>query len=252
MKKIVKKNLTSNSIVNKLLVTNMQLSDKLNNKDTCIDLFKDLYRHSQLTKDDLYYVLYEIFNIRENLSQFDESTVLTIAQLGFEHEQILNSKFTNVKRYFADHYLYLDTLLEDHDEEVRDRAHRQVISYDRMTKSSNSMQRVFDALNLRDYLSVSCISTKGYHAVISKPVIWSDLNRGVSIKIEENQDQYRVQIQIDKPVTYNFAHDTLQKLAQYNMTVERSEYIDSVRLKNLNVNFEVLIDFLDWFFADSI
>ena len=54
MKTLQKKNLTQNQMINKLLVANTQLSDKVNDKDTFIDLIEHLYSYSHLTKADLH------------------------------------------------------------------------------------------------------------------------------------------------------------------------------------------------------
>ena len=252
MKKLQKKDLTNSNLINKLLVANTQLSDKINDEDTFIDLLEHLYSHSHLTKDDLHKMLYETFDIHKNLNQFDEQTVLTIAKMGFEHEQILHSNFVDVKRYFADHYLYLDTLLKDDDEEVRDDAKRQLISFERMANSSESMQQLFNALNLRNYLSVYCITDERYYARVMKPVVWSSLDEGPWITIIDNQDCYDVRIDIDEPITHNFTHDVLVTLDQYGMASRHSQKNDAVVLQNPNMSFDMLIDFVDWFFTDSI
>lgn len=252
MKTSHKKDLTQNQIINKLLVANTQLSDKVNDKDTFIDLIEHLYSYSHLTKADLHNILYEIFEVNKNLNQFDEQTVLTIAKLGFEHEQILQSNFVDAKRYFADHYLYLNTLLKDDDEKVRDDAQSQLVSFERMKHSSESMQQVFSALNLRDYLSVYCVTTERYYARVMKPVIWSHLDEGPWITIVDNQDCYSVQIEIEEPITHNFTHDVFVTLDQYGMTSPHRSTNDSIVLQNQSMSLEALIDFVDWFFSDSI
>lgn len=251
MKKLKKKDLTQNQIVNKLLVANTRLSDKVNDKDTFIDLIEHLYSYSQLTKDDLHNIFYEIFEINKNLNQFDEQTVLTIAKLGFEHEQILRSNFVDVKRYFADHYLYLDELLKDENEEARYDAKTQLISFERMKHSSEIMQQAFSALNLRDYLSVYCVTTERYYARVMKPVIWSHLDEGPWITIVDNQDCYNVQIEIDEPITHNFTHDAFVTLDQYGFTSKHGN-VESITLQNPNMSLDALIEFVDWFFTDSI
>ena len=253
MKKITSQQLTNNSEINKLLVANTQLSDKINDEDTFIDLIEHLHYNSCLTKDDLHKILYETFDIHKNLNQFDEQTVLTIAKLGFEHEQILHSNFVDVKHYFAEHYLHLDTLLEDHDEEIRDAARRQLISYNRMTESSESMQQLFNALNLRDFISVYCVTIELYYVITHSLSIWSRLDNGVSMTIVSNQDNsYDVRIVIDEPITYNFNHDILLTLLTYGITALSSSQDDSVTLRNPEMSLEALIDFVDWFFSDSI
>lgn len=251
MKTLQKKNLTQNQMINKLLVANTQLSDKVNDKDTFIDLIEHLYSYSHLTKADLHNILYEIFEINKNLNRFDEQTVLTIAKLGFEHEQILHSNFVDVKRYFADHYLHLDTLLKDENEEVRNDAKRQLVSFDRMTNSSESMQQLFNALNLRNYLSVYCITDEHYHVIVYKPVIWSSLDEGPSMMITANKNNYDVRIYIDEPITHNFTHDVFVTLDQYGFTSKHGD-IESITLMNQSMRLDALIDFVDWFFTDSI
>lgn len=106
--------MTNNLMLNKLLLSNLDLEDKIDSNQLVIDLLHEEFVNRRLSKQDFTRILYSRYNIDKHVHNYSDHTLTILAKLGLEHDKIIYLK----EAYFAKseiiaQFHYLDELQSD-------------------------------------------------------------------------------------------------------------------------------------------
>lgn len=121
MKEITSQQLTSNAEINKHILANANLSTVVGTHLSLVDLIRRLFLSDELTREEVHTILYDVYHVDKNFSMLSVETIEFLAELGYEHEQIIkNSIDHEVLSSIVSHYNYLDILSNHQNRYVSD------------------------------------------------------------------------------------------------------------------------------------
>lgn len=155
---ITQKKLTSNTLVNQLLLLNPTLTTTLF-KYGKYDTDNDVETHSllhimcveyydnQLSEEEFIYILDEVFNVRKCFDQIDSRTKSQFAYLGFYLDLLEHETSFDIKLALVSHGHFLNKFTYDRDDEIRLHVAEQhhnlhILKDDRCEKVRNYAKRV--------------------------------------------------------------------------------------------------------------
>ena len=115
MLKIEQKKLTSNTLINKLL-----LSDKKAPRIYILSTLCEENRKNAVTKEDIHTVVYDIFHLDEKFNNDKDIDIcIALASQGYYLNKLTHSPYPYVRTLVAQHKCNLDILIHDPDSDVR-------------------------------------------------------------------------------------------------------------------------------------
>ena len=158
MLKPKQKKLTSNKLVNQLLLLNPTLTTTLfkygaydNDNDIATHSLLHImcveYYDSKLSEEEFIYALDEAFRVRERFDQIDSRTKSQFAYLGFYLDLLEKETSFDIKLALVSHGHFLDKFTYDRDDEIRLHVAEQhhnlhILKDDRCEKVRNYAKRV--------------------------------------------------------------------------------------------------------------
>ena len=148
MKSVTSKRLTENQLVNKLLLSDLDLEDDIEEHFKVINELRYEYIHRRLSKQDLDYVLYSKYGIDKRINEYDDDTLLILVEFGLEYEKIARTKGAyTAKREIIDRFQCLHTLAHDEINDVSQNAIRQLERLNDYLQCKRAYLKVFLALD---------------------------------------------------------------------------------------------------------
>lgn len=103
--------MTNNLMLNKLLLSNLDLEDKIDSNQLVIDLLHEEFVNRRLSKQDFTRILYSRYNIDKHVHNYSDHTLTILAKLGLEHDKIIQIEGAYLAKYeIIAQFRYLDEL----------------------------------------------------------------------------------------------------------------------------------------------
>ena len=103
--------MTNNLMLNKLLLSNLDLEDSIDSHRCVIDVLHEEFVNKRLSKQDFTRILYSRYNIDKHIHNYSDHTLTILAKLGLEHDKIIHIKDAYfAKREIINQFHYLDEL----------------------------------------------------------------------------------------------------------------------------------------------
>lgn len=103
--------MTNNLMLNKLLLSNLDLEDKIDSNQLVIDLLHEEFVNRRLPKQDFTRILYSRYNIDKHVHNYSDHTLTILAKLGLEHDKIIQVQGAYLaKSEIIAQFHYLDEL----------------------------------------------------------------------------------------------------------------------------------------------
>lgn len=118
MRKIESVKLTQYPELNKCLMTNLDLEERVGQLQP-IEVIENLFNKRKLSKREVKEILYSRYKIDEHISKYSDRVLLFLARHGFEVEQVVRSEEADLaKHYLIDRYFCLETLVQDENDYI--------------------------------------------------------------------------------------------------------------------------------------
>jgi len=110
--------LTSNSVINKYLITNVNLEDDIEDKKFYQLIFSE-YSEGNISRDELNFVLFDMYCAQENVFNYSESFRVQLVKYRLCLEQLMYDKSINVRMAVVSLGYRLDYFIHDESQYVR-------------------------------------------------------------------------------------------------------------------------------------
>lgn len=250
MKKLQKKDLTQNQIINKYLLLNTELDDEIydknNNEDySFIKILAHEYDCRRLTYDELLYILYDVFQIDKNFNSYSEQTINQLALLGLETQQILDSHYVKAKKLLIRTNHCLNELIQDDDDLISELALQRLKLIDNVKRASKEINSLFNSLTHREckFRYVNKVMCELY---IPNSLRWYYPDDGIIFKVLVDNNSYFVCSKIDDFTDYCFENGVRQGLELHGISHAHKSDQEILYIQHEFNELSKLIDFITW------
>lgn len=249
MKKLQKKDLTQNQMINKYLLSGVELNDEFYDDDDnanylFIEILAYEYDCKRLTHDELLYILYDIFQIDKQFNSYSELVINQLALLGLETHRILNSDYTYAKKLLVLTNQHLNELNQDDNDSIRKLALQRSKLINKVKHTSKEMKLLFDSLTHRE-CRFHCINKTACELIIPNSLYWCYKESGIRFMVVAD-NEYIVASIIDEFTDSCFENGIRQGLELRGITHTYKDDRGELCIRHKFNDLSKLVEFITW------
>lgn len=207
MKEIIQQRLTSNSEINKHILANANLNTVVGPHLLLVDMIRRLFLSDELTREEVHTILYDVYHVDKNFSMLSVETIEFLAELGYEHEQIIeNSMNYNALSSIVSHYKYLDILSNHQNRLVSDFANVRLREITTIKKKHPLLFKLISEIDLAKFRLIHLESNRVKVTTQNINYKLNNLSYDVRIEVVDCNDSFTICLLYDKLPLESCAH----------------------------------------------
>ena len=199
MKEIIQCRLTSNAEINKHILANADLSTVVGPHLLLVDMIRRLFLSDELTREEVRTLLYDVYHVDKNFSMLSVETIEFLAELGYEHEQIIeNSMNYNALSRIVSHYKYLDILSNHQNRLVSDFANVRLREITTIKKKHPLLFKLISEIDLAKFRLIHLESNRVKITTQNINYMLNNASYDVRIEVVDCNDSFTIYLLYDK------------------------------------------------------
>ena len=246
MRKIESVKMTKDLMLNKCLITNIGLEERIGPLQP-IKIIEDLFDKRKLSKKEVKEILYSKYRVNEHIFEYSDRVLIFLARLGIEVDKVCKSEKADLAKYYlVERYYCLNELSQDANTTIARLAKRALTRFNAYLRFKRSYFDVFKSIDKSicdvslTWLPMSCVLQSRLHSRLTSS--WSH-SQG---EIRHVKGAYKVTFTLSKKHNIGLSKWNLYRFQKIFDQVNLTE--KDLKMTKSNLSLERVVDLVHLFF----